>query len=248
MLGHAGGDAQAARLVNGEQWHSRHRHVAGFCMPASDDAGHRGNNARVTLAGAGGTAIGRRRIEIGLGLVERRLTDEFLLFQLLVAFVIQFRHGVLCFCRPGGFTSFAGVDTHQQVALADPLPRVGAYLGDAAGDLGPDRRLHDCLNDRFGGKSQVDRMRLDDDNRQGIGRMHGGRHQSEGKNQYGQDRLHEYKHTLIHETTASRLSDPDHGACQTFRQRVSRIRQLAAAPSAAHKVTAKTPFCQVATS
>jgi hypothetical protein len=61
-------DAQAARLVNREQRRTGHGHVAHFSMAAGDNAGDRCQDGGVALAGAGGSAIGGRGIEIRLAL------------------------------------------------------------------------------------------------------------------------------------------------------------------------------------
>jgi hypothetical protein len=183
ILRHAGGDTQAARLVDGEQRRPRHGHVTGFGVTPGDDAGHRRDDGGVALAGTGGTAIGGSRVEIGLRLVERSLADELLRLQLLVPFVIEFRHVVLGVGSPGGFARLARIDAHQEVALVHPLAGIGAHFQHPASDLGADRRLLHGLDHGFGRESQVDRMQFDGDDRQGIGRQYCGRQQIQGKNQ-----------------------------------------------------------------
>ena len=54
--------------------------------------------------------------------------------------------------------------------LLDRLAGVGLDFQDAAGDLGPDRRLLNGFDQRFGRKGQIDGMRLDRDDRQGFTR------------------------------------------------------------------------------
>ena len=91
----------------------------------------------------------------------------------------------------------AGVDTHQHIALLHRLPGIGLHFQHAAGHLRPDRRLLDGLDHGLRRKGQIDGMRLDGNDRQGLGNSTGRQRQAQyesGENIH----VHKYKHTLIY--------------------------------------------------
>ena len=86
----------------------------------------------------------------------------------------------------------------QQAAgqLAD-VDQHGQSIQHAAGHLRPDCRLLDSLDHRLRRKGQIDGMRLDGDDRQGLGNCTGRQRQAQyesGENIH----VHKYKHTLIY--------------------------------------------------
>jgi hypothetical protein len=264
VLRNARRDAQAARLVDGEQCRPGHRHVAEFGVAAGDEAGHRRDDAGVALAGPGRGAIGGGSIEIGLGLVKRGGAHELLGDQAFRPLVGHLGVSVLGLGRARRLGRLAGVDAHQQLALFDRLPGISLHFQHPAGNLGADRRLLHRLDQRLGWKSQIDGVRLDHDDRQRLTGKCYGHPEKKPKNEKAENVCaHIYKHTLIYrgctryllggfqqkerappgalELHHPRRTSDYSPTCQTLRQRVSRIHQLDSAPSSAHRATAPTP-------